>query len=120
MYTLLTTATVYGPLSWTTCVSQYQKKHLPTYTYPDHQSSFISFLHLLQCIVSSLSIYVLDSLFGIPLGLAPSISYSVHCFTQSLSSFHNTCSYQHSLLCCSTEIMSSNPSLCLNWLLGTL
>jgi len=36
-----------SPSSGTTWVSQYQKKHLPTHTYPDHQPSFISFLHLL-------------------------------------------------------------------------
>ena len=29
----------YGPLSRTTRVSQYQKKHSPTHTYPDHQPS---------------------------------------------------------------------------------
>jgi len=44
----------YGPLSGTTEVSQYQKKHSPTCTYPDHQLSFISFLHLLRSIASSL------------------------------------------------------------------
>jgi len=43
---------------------------------------------------------------------APSTSYSIHFFTQSLSSFHSTC--------CSTEIMSSNRSLSLNSLLLTL
>jgi len=75
----------------------------------------------------SSSIYVPDSLFhrnqiffGRPLGLAPSASYSIHFFTQSLSSFHSTCPNHHNLLCCSTEIMSSNPSLSLNPLLGTL
>ena len=44
----------YSPLSVTTWVSQYQKKHSPTHTYPDHQSSFICFLHLLWSIASSL------------------------------------------------------------------
>jgi len=44
----------YCPLSGTTRVSQYQKKHSPTHTYPDHQSSFICFLHLLWSIASSL------------------------------------------------------------------
>jgi len=33
-----------GPLSATTPVSRYQKKHSPTRTYPDYQPSFISFL----------------------------------------------------------------------------
>jgi len=41
-------------LSGTTWVSQYQKKHSPTHTYPDHQSSFICFLHLLQFMASFL------------------------------------------------------------------
>jgi len=40
--------------------------------------------------------------------------------TQSLSSFHNTCPYHRNLFRCSTEIMSSNPSLSLNPLLGIL
>jgi len=58
--------------------------------------------------------------FGLPLGLAPSTSYSIHFFTQSLSSFHITCPYHRHLFRCSTEIMSSKPSLPLNSLLGTL
>ena len=41
-------------------------------------------------------------------------------FTQPLSSFCSTCPYHCSLFCCSTEIMSCNPSLSLNPLLGTL
>jgi len=35
-------------------VSRFKKKHSPTHTNPDHQSSFISFIHLLWFIVSSL------------------------------------------------------------------
>jgi len=31
-----------------------RKKRSPTHTYPDHQTSFINFLHLLQSIASSL------------------------------------------------------------------
>ena len=53
----------------------------------------------------------LQVFFGLPLGLAPYTSYSIHFFTQSLSSFRNTCPYHHNLFCYSTEIMSSNPSL---------
>jgi len=115
----------YSPLSWNTRVSQYQKKHSLTHTYPYRQPSFISFLHLLQSRTSSLfnlhawqffcttSVQVL---FGLPLGLEPSTSYSVHFFTQSLSSFQNTCPYHHNLFCCSAEStgMSSNPSLSLS------
>jgi len=40
-----------------------------------------------------------------PLGLAPSTLYSIHFFTQSLSSFHNTCPCHRNLFCCSTEIV---------------
>ena len=43
-----------GPLSGTTRVSQYQKKHSPTHTHPDQQTSFINFLHLLRSIPASL------------------------------------------------------------------
>ena len=83
----------YGPLSGTTRVSRYQKKHTPTH-HPDHHPIFISFLHLPQSIASSLfklrasqsfcttSLHVL---FGLPLGLEPSTSYSIHFFTQSVS-----------------------------------
>ena len=88
MYVLLThththTQPYSGLLSWTTWMSQYQKKHSPTYTHPDHQTSFINFLHLLQSIASSLfslrawqscSTTSLQVLFGLPLGLGPSTS----------------------------------------------
>jgi len=57
---------------------------------------------------------------GLPLGLGPSTSYSVHFFTQSSSSFHSTCPYKRSLFCCNTNAMSSIPSLSLNSLLGSL
>jgi len=44
----------YGPLSGTTRVCRYQKKHSPTQTFRGHQSSFISFLHLLWSVSSYL------------------------------------------------------------------
>jgi len=115
-------------LSGTTQMSLYQKKHSPTYTYHGHQSSLICFLHQLQSMTSSLfnlcawqSFSTISHQFfcGLPLGLAPSTSYSIHFFTQSLSSFRSTCPNDRNLFCCSTEIMSSNPSLSLNTLLGT-
>ena len=59
-------------------------------------------------------------LFGLPLGLEPSTSYSIHFFTQSVSSFRNTCTHHHNLFCCSINIISSIPSLSLYSLLGTL
>jgi len=86
-------------LSRTTRVSRYQKKHSPTHTYRGHQSSFTCFIHLLQSMAStpfnprawqSFSTISLRVFFGLPLGLAPSTSYSIHFFTQSLSSWHNT------------------------------
>jgi len=170
----------YGPLSATTWVSRYQKKHSPTH-HPDHHPIFISSFHLLRsphfywqtkwgdgggghwlvrmewrparwsvclpllifaCTIKSRSSLLapaypsaewsrkkgrktdvcvcvcvfhlprsipsslfklhawqsfcttsLHVLFGLPLGLEPSTSYSIHFFTQSVSSFHNTCSY---------------------------
>jgi len=48
-----TTTTVYGPLSGTTRVSRYQKKHSPTHL-PDHHPIFISFFDLPRSIPSSL------------------------------------------------------------------
>ena len=92
---------LYGPLSGTTRVSRYQKKHSPTH-HPDHHPIFISFFHVLRSIASSLfklralqsfSTTSLHVLFGLPLGLEPSTSYSIHFFTQSVSSFRNTCPY---------------------------
>jgi len=118
----------YGTFSGTTRVSWYQKKHSPTH-YPDHRPIFISFFHLPWSIASSLfqlrawqsfctiSFHVL---FGLPLGLEPSTSYSIHFFTQSVSSFRSTCPYHRNLFCCSINIISSIPSLSLNSLLGTL
>jgi len=35
-------------------VGQYQKKHSPNHTHPDHQTSFIIFLHLQRSMASSL------------------------------------------------------------------
>jgi len=92
-------------------------------THRGHQSSLSAF----SIYYDPYSIHVLYSLFQQSLSkfslvylLAPSSSYSIHFFTQSLSSFCNTRPYHHSPFCCSTEIMSSNPSLSLNPLLGIL
>jgi len=118
----------YSPLSGTTRVSWYQKKHSPSH-HPDHHPIFIILFHLPRSIACSLfklcawqsscttSLHVL---FGLPLGLEPSASYSVHFFTQSVSSFHSICPYHRSLFCCSINIMSSIPSLCINSLLINL
>jgi len=107
----------------------YQKKYSPTHC-PDHHPVFISFFHLLLSTASSLfklrawqcfcttSLHVL---FGLPLGLETSTSYSIHFFTKSVSSFHNTCPYHRNLFCCSINIyIAYSYSFLLNSLLGTL
>jgi len=105
----------YGPLSGTTRVRRYQKKHSPTH-HPDQHPIFISFFHLPRPIASSLfklrawqSFYTTSFhvLFGLPLGLEPSTSYSIHFFTQSMSSFRSTCPYHRNLFFCSINIISS-------------
>ena len=115
-------------LSGTTRGSRYQKKYSPTHTHCGHQISLsASSIYYDPCILSIQSTHftvffhnLSPSFFGLPVGLAPSTSYSIHFFTQALSSFHSTCPYHCNLFCCSTEIMSSNPSLSLNSLLRTL
>ena len=108
----------YGPLSGTTRMSRNQKKPSPIH-HPDHHAIFISFFHLPRSTASSLfklrawqsfcttSLHVL---FGLPLGLEPSTSYSIHFFTQSVSSFRSICPYHRNLFCCSINIISSIPS----------
>ena len=80
-------------LSWTTRVSQYQKKHSPTHTYPGHQLSLICFIHLLRSMASSLfntrawqsfSTICVQVFFGLPLAWhpplhTPYISSPNHC-----------------------------------------
>ena len=106
-----------GLLSRTTLVGRYQKKHWATHTHPDDRTSFIIFLHLQRSKASSLfslrawqssRTTSLQVLFGLPLGLGPSTSYSMHFFTQSSSSFRSTCPYQRSLFCCNTTAMSTH------------
>jgi len=84
----------YGPLSGTTQVSRYQKKHSPTH-HPDHYPIFISFFHLPRSIASSLfklricqsfcttSLHVL---FGLPLDLEP-LHLIFHTFLHPISVF---------------------------------
>ena len=90
---------------------------------------FISFFHLLRstasfllklCAWQSFCTTSVHVLFGLPIGIEPSTSYSIRFFIQSVSSFHNTCPYHHNLLGCSIKIVSSIPSLSLNSLLGIL
>jgi len=69
-----------------------------------HQSTGKTFLFSLHA-CESFSTLSLQVFFGLPLGQAPSTSYSIHFFTQSLSSFHSACPYHRNLFCCSTEIV---------------
>ena len=114
-------------LSRTTHVSQYQKKHSHSHL---SWSSIILYLlppsimihGILTVQFTCLTVFLHNlcpSFFGLPLGLASSTLYSIHFFTHSLSYFRSTCLYHRNLFCCSTEIMSSDPSLSLNPLLGT-
>jgi len=115
----------YGPLSRTTWVSRYQKKHSPAH-HPGHHPIFISFFHLPRSIASSLfklrdwqsfcttSFHVL---FGLLLGLESSTSYIPYI------SSSNQCllfaAHAHTIAAC-FALVSSIPSLSLNSLLGTL
>ena len=78
------------------------------------------FYHLLRSIASSMfnlrpwepfCTTSLQVLFDLPLGLEPFTLYSIHFFTQTLSSFSNTCPYYYNLFCCSNNIMLSNVSI---------
>ena len=83
-----------GLWSGTTRVGRYQKKHSPTHTHPDHWTSFINFIHL--HVWQSSRTTSLQVIFGLPLGLGPSTSYTMHFFTQSSSSLRSTCTYHRS------------------------
>ena len=102
--------TLTHPPSWSSS-SLYQLFHLPR--------SIASSLFKLRAWQSFCTIFF-HVFFGLPLGLELSTSYSIHFFTQSVSSFRSTCPYHHNLFCCSINIISSIPSLSLNSLLGTL
>jgi len=121
----------YGPLSGTTWVSrtrvsQYQKKHSPT-RHPDHLPIFISFFHLPPSIASSLfKLRAWQSFCTTSLHILWSTSWSgalhliFHTFLHPISVFFSFCPYHRNMFCCSINIISSIPSLCLNSLLGTL
>jgi len=114
-------------LSGTTRVSWYQKKHSPTHTHRGHQSSYLlppsttihGILPIQSTCFMSFSTISLQVFFGLPLGLAPPLHTPLFLHPIVIF-FRNTCPYHRNLFCCSTEIVSSNPSLPLNSLLGTL
>ena len=127
------TQPVNGLWSGTTQVGRYQKKHPLTpiliIGHPLSSSSIYNDQWHPLC-----SFYMLDSplvqplqvLFGLPLGLGPSTSYSIHFFTQSSSSFrrgtspenrvvptrlqrfYTTGKYHRPLVCVSSEQQSLN------------
>ena len=118
----------YGPLSGTTGVSRYQKKHSPTH-HPDHHPIFTSFFHLPRSIASSLfklrawqsfCTTSLQVLFGRPLGLEPSTSYSIISSPNQCLLFATHAHTIATCFCCSiniissVNIISSIPSLSLN------
>jgi len=92
---------------------------VPEGTFIHSHLSWSSFLFNLRA-WESFSTVSLHFFFGLPFGMSPSTSYSIHFFTRSLSSFCSTCPYHCNLFSCNTKIMSSNPNLSLKPLLGTL
>ena len=106
-------------LSGTTRVSRYLKKHSPTHTnvvinHPLSASSIHYNPWHPPCSIyvpDSLIHYVSPSFIWSASWPGTSTSYSIHFFTQPLSSFRSTCRYHRNLFCCSTEIMSSEPNL---------
>jgi len=106
------------------CLSRYQKKHSPTHAYHGHQSSLIFSIYIHG--ILSVQFTCLTVFFH---NLSPSILWStswpgtlhfiLHTFLHPIVVFFS----QHipipsQPVCCTTEIMSSNPSLSLNPLLG--
>jgi len=122
----------YGPLSGTTRVSWYQKKHSPTTHHPDHHPFFISFFHLPRSIASSCSNYVLGNLFAQPLSFTLTLHIhqtnliSAHCSATSFSFLTGQVSllcsillrtqllYSLLLLINDISLLASNDTNCLN------
>jgi len=115
-------------LSGTTQVSRYQKKHSPTHTCHGHQSSpSASFIYydpwrpLFNLHAWHVFFYNLCPSFLWSTSWPGSLHIILHTFLHQIIDFlSQQCPYHHNMFCCSTEIMSSNPSLSLNPLLGTL
>jgi len=101
-------------LSRTTRVSQYQKKNSPTHTCRGRQLSPICFLHLQRSIASLLFILRFHNLFP-SFSLVYLSAWHSPLHTPYISSPNDCLFLQHMpYYRCSTEIMSSNPSLSLN------
>jgi len=100
----------YTTTNTTTTVLQLFVQDYPGELVPEETFTHSSVLIIVRPLSASSSVFNLRAwqsfcttslhvLFGLPLGLEPSTSYSMHFFTQSLSSFRNTCPYHHSLFC---------------------
>jgi len=115
-------------LSETTWVSRYQKKHSPTHTHHGHQSSLSASSIYYDPWHPPYSIHVLYSLFPQSLSkfsLVYLLPWHPPLHTPYISSPNHyllfaTRLYHRNLFCFSIKIMSSNPVLPLNSLLGTL
>jgi len=114
-------------LSRTTRVSRYQKKHSPTHTHRGYQSSLSTFSVYYDLWHPPYSIHVLYSLFPQSLSkfsLVYHLAWHPPLHTPYISSPNLYLLFathaRRNLFRCSTEIMSSKPSLLLKSLLGTL
>ena len=116
-----------GPLSRTTQVGRYQKKHSPTHTHPDHQTSFINFLHLLRSIASSCASYMPNRPFPQPLSrssLVYLLVWNPILHTPYISSPNHDllfAAHAHTITACSAAVPRlCHPFLSLNALLANL
>jgi len=97
-------------------------KHLLTHTYRGHQLSLICFhgIHPVQFTCLTVFFHNLAPSFLWSTSWPGTLNFILYTFIhQSLSSFCSTCPY-HCNMFCNYEIKSSNPSLSLDPLLGTL
>ena len=96
----------------TTQVSRYQKKQSPTHTYPDHQplSTMIHSILPVQLTCLTVLLHKLSQSPPWSTSWSGTFHFILHTFLHISSC--NTCPYHCNQFCCSTKIMSSNPSLC--------
>ena len=104
-------------------MSRYQEKHSPTH-HPDYRPIFNLYQLLPSTTIHSILHVQIMCLAIFFHNLSPCplwstswygalTSYSIHFFTQSVSSFRNTCPYHCNLFCSSIKIISIIPSLSL-------
>jgi len=97
------------------------RRNIHPLTYPDHHAIFVSFFHLLLFKLHAWQSFCTTSvhiLFGLPLGLEPSTSYSMHFFTSQCLLF---ATHAHAIATCFAVVPRLyHLSLSLSSLLGTL